>query len=193
MAQTLITTKMRAIGTAGGQPPHVETMIAEEAIGIGDVLTVLPSSGRVQIANGTVLVTAGTADQIDISDLVNATEGFLAGVSLGKAAAAGDKVQVAMAGPGQLFEANLQSTQDGTTVVGLALLQAHVGEPCAVVLLDTGQFVLSDVEGTETAAIITRVGYGFAGEDTFSGHGVIGDTNARVTFKFVDNLTLLGQ
>lgn len=185
---------MRSIGTVFGGPPVVETFLAAEAdISAGDVLLLVPGSGKVGIADGGALVTAGSEDKLDISDLTNGGEGFVAGLALNGSAAIDDVVRVAMAGPGQLFEANYQETIDGTTVVAHVSTQDDLGVPLGLVLMDAGGYIATDIEASETIAHVYRIGYGFVGENVESGHGVVGDTNVRVTFIFTPAVTLLGQ
>jgi hypothetical protein len=182
---------MRVVRTKTGGSPVCQAFVAGEALVAGDVVVLKNSDNKVYRADGTILVTAGTNDRIDVSDLTIAGEGVLAGLSMGKAAT-GDTVVVALACNENIFEANYNSTVDGTTAVANVLDVTDVGQPVAIVLLDTGYFMISDNESTEGVGYVLEAGYGFAGESVGAGHGIMGDTNARVRFYFSDALIRTG-
>jgi len=193
MAQTLLTRRMRAVKTITGAPPIAQRFQAGEALVAGDVVVLVNSTNKLAKCDGTILQTAGTDDHIDVSDLTAAGEGLLAGVCLG-AAAANDNVVVALAHPNNIFEANFGATVDGTTAVANVLDVTDLGLVVGVVLMDTGEFVISsDVSNNNSMGYIVEAGYGFDGESTQAGHGVIGDTNVRARFIFSDSIIRTGS
>lgn len=187
MAQTITLRAPRAVKTKTNAPPVVKTFVAGEAIGLGEFVVVKNSDNKVYRCDGTILT---AAELIDVSDLTLAGEGLFAGLTMGKAAT-GDTVVVALACNENIFEANLTSSTDGAAVVANVLDVTDVGQPVAVILQTISgkdTFALTDIEGTEGMGYVLDVGYGFAGESADAGHGVIGDSNARVRFYFSDAL-----
>lgn len=188
---TLARRGLRCVGTRHGGPPHVQSVVVSEAMPVvGAVVLVAGTARNLMLADGTALVTAGTADKIDISDLTLGGEGLIAGITMGTATAAGQRVPVAIADADNIFEGTLSATLDGTTFVNsAALAQTHLLSQTAVVRMDDGSYVLSTNGGDELAAKIVGIAYGFAGESAEAGHGIIGDVNPRVRFIFLDALT----
>lgn len=190
MAVTLTTQRMRVVGSTTGGPPYVQTFGAGEAMKTGQVVFFDDTDGLIYIADGTALVTAGSVDDIDLTDMTHAgTEGALVGMVMGDATAAqvtaGRDLPVAMFCPTNIFEGNVTNDDDGSNVGTEVWALTDRGDEVAINRFDAALpedafFRFNIGTATERAGWILRGGYGFAGEPAESGHGVIGDTNVRV-------------
>ena len=216
MAQTFFPRKLRAVGTVNGGPPIVRQLFnGPVAVAAGDVLTWDISGGELITST---LINAGTDDKIDADVVVakSANGDKLAGVAM--ATIAIDTVgPVAVFGPNNIFEGTLTSTDDGTTspVTPRVSAATDMGTSLALCSIDTGissdgvdlqgntiahttpngLWVLTTVATGTTPSLantIVEIGYGFAGEDNFSGHGEVGDSNVRVRFVTDAQYTLFG-
>lgn len=208
MANTLVYRKLRAVGSLYEGPSVVKTFISAAAINVGDPVRL--ASGKVQV--GAIVGAAGTNDLWADAD-VGAGATAACGIALTAASGADVEIKVAMFAPGQIFEGtHVGSSIEGDAgVVEVALAQALLGTPCALVKLDTAVArtpVIGGVNqptytvaagtwgittGTTSALVgtIIRINYGFAGESIFAGHGVIGDKATRVQFMIPNDQCLL--
>lgn len=203
MAQTLRVRLPRLVGSTTNSPPPVKTFPAgEDSITVGEFLSI-KNDGEVYLIDGNAL----TGDeQLDVTDLATiATDGVVCGLAL-NAGDEGDLISVALATVNSVFEATLCDSADGAT---FGELVSTIGNAAAGVSLQyhaaatnatyyTGWCVSTDngTGATEGIGQVIEVGYGLLGEDIFSGHGVIGDTNVRVHFQFtpfIESATLYGR
>jgi len=186
MAQTIAQRPMRVVGTTTNAPPFVETFPAGEALEAGDVVFFEDGDGKVYSCDGTALVTSGSVDLIDLSDMTTAgNEGPICGLALGSATASGTRnvIPVALFCPTNIFEANFTDTDDDGETNTQVFATTDIGAELAIMLDETtGNYVVTDKEGTERVAYLFKGGYGFAGETLEAGHGIVGDTNVRVRF-----------
>jgi hypothetical protein len=168
------------IGSKGGPPAIEQVQEADSQTFLAGALVRYDGSGALIAVAGGDLVTAGTADTLDIRDFAVDGAPKILGVALApgtNVTADHATIPVAVLSQGAILEGNWTDATDGTTILAEVLAAGDIGARAQIILADTGFWHITEGDaGEEVGTVIRAVG---SVGDARTGGGV-GDTNPRV-------------